>query len=66
MCRHRKPADRPPVTARALPARECEGCRLLFVPDNPRRRHCRPSCRAVAARQAKADRLFPSDPARFE
>lgn len=58
--------DRAPQSARALPARECSGCRLMFEPSTDRQRHCRPSCRAVASRQARADRLFPDDPARAE
>src|SRR2546427_4704843 len=57
----------------ALPVRRCVGCGELFVPRRPAQLHCKPACRAEAARQRDrkriADllgRLDPCDPGRAE
>jgi hypothetical protein len=51
----------------------CAGCGGAFVLARPDQRHCRPSCRRLAARNAEAERrrkllerLDPGDPGRAE
>ena len=67
-------ADRPAESVRTLFSRTvCPGCGQPFRPTRRDQRHCRPSCRKLAARKVISrrmeelfERLNPVDPGRAE
>ncbi len=67
-------ADRPSESVRTLfLTTVCPGCGQSFCPTRRDQRHCRPSCRKLAARKAISqrmeavfERVLPDDPGRAE